>query len=774
MHVYHYADYEKAAVRRLAQAHGTREQEVDDLLRGEVLVDLYAVVRQALVISEDSYSIKRLEKFYGFKRETDVRKGDDSIVMFESWLADRSRQDILDDIERYNADDCRSTLLLRDWLLERRQEAAAKFGVDIPFHEPKLLCHPKPVEECKKCTKRVQEEREAKATTALQRQLVDGLLAPQTEEEYALMSDDHRARYLLANLLAYHRREEKPVWWAFFDRCENVDNLEFDKDAIAGLRFCDDVEIGKEKNSWLYSFSFPDQHYKLGIGDSVHDPDTGKSAGTIFALDDDTNRLTLKWTGTPEDARKIRALIPGGPIGTDEQKASLARIARSYLDGTIMPATLDLLLSRDPRLNVARDDKSAEPRLQPEKVTPEAINAVAKTLDDSYLFIQGPPGTGKTWKAARVICDLLHEGSRIGIMSTGHKAMQHLLHRVEACADERGFSFRGFYKYTKGNGDSEYISKLAQPLITSSDKNAPFENDEYDLAVGTSWLFSREGLTGRFDYLFIDEAGQVSLADAIAVSAAAKNIVLLGDPLQLAQVSQGVHPLHAGGSVLEHLLGDAQTVPEHRGIFLNVSYRMHPSICGFISETVYGGRLHAGEDTTNQCLDGPRLRGSGLRYVAIQHFGNSRESREEAERIAAEVESLLLGTVTDEHGVTRPMCADDIIIVTPYNAQRRLITKLLRAQGIAVRVGTVDKFQGQEAFAVLYSMATSNGNDIPRDIDFLFEQNRFNVAISRARAICVALSSPRLLDTACNSAHQMSLVNLLCRYTESAHAAVYV
>ncbi|HLI96365.1 MAG TPA: TM0106 family RecB-like putative nuclease [Candidatus Baltobacteraceae bacterium] len=774
MHVYHYADYEKSALRRLAQAHGTREQEVDDLLRGEVLVDLYAVVRQALVISEDSYSIKRLEKFYGFKRETEVRKGDDSIVMFERWLADRTQRQILDDIERYNADDCRSTLLLRDWLLQRRDEAIAKFGADIPFHEPKQQCHPEPVEGCPRCMKRAKDEREAKATTDLQRTLLDGILTPQTEEEYALMSDDHRARYLLANLLAYHRREEKPVWWAFFDRCENVDNLlEFDKDAIAGLRFCDDVEPVKEKNSRLYTYTFPDQHYKVGVGDSVHDPDIGKAtkaAGSVFALDDDANRLTLKSTWPLEDARKIRALIPAGPRDTDEQKASLARIAQAYLDGTIAPATLDLLLARDPRVQC--HPEVSKGILQPETVTPGAVTAVTRALDNSYLFIQGPPGTGKTWTGSRVICDLLAAGKRVGVMSRGHKAMHHLLHKVEACARERDSSFRGLYKYTKGNGDSQYISELAEPLIASVPNNEPFEDEDYDLASGTSWLFSREGLTGHFDYLFIDEAGQVSLADAIAVSAAAKNVVLLGDPLQLAQVSQGVHPLHAGASVLEHLLGDAQTVPEQRGIFLDVSYRMHPDICGFISEMLYDGRLRAGDKTARQCVDSPGLSGSGLRYIAIQHDGNSRESREEAERIVAEIALLLQGTVTDEDCVMRPTRPSDIIVVTPYNAQRRLITRLLRERGLDVRVGTVDKFQGQEAFVVLYSMATSSGNHIPHDIGFLFEQNRFNVAISRARACSVLVNSLRLLDTACHSSQQMALVNLLCRYVEAADGAL--
>jgi predicted RecB family nuclease len=764
MHVYHYADYERAALRRLAQMHATREQEVDDLLRGEVLVDLYAVVRQALVISEDSYSIKRLEKFYNFKRETEVRKGDDSIVMFEQWLADPSQRQILEDIERYNEDDCRSTLLLRDWLLERRTEAIAQFGTEIPFHERKLLCHVEPVETCRKCADRAKAEREAAATTDLQRTLMEGVLAPQTEEEYALMTEDHRARYLLANLLAYHRREEKPVWWAFFDRCENVDTLlEFDKDAIAGLQFCDDVEPVKEQRSWLYTYTFPDQHYKLCAGDKGHDPGTAKLAGTIFAVDDDANRLTLKSTWSVEEARKIRALIPEGPRDTDEQKSSLIRIAEAYLAGTIAPATLDLLLARDPRCH----PEVSKRNIQPDIVTPAAVTAVASALDNSYLFIQGPPGTGKTWTGSQVICDLLAAHKRVGVVSRGHKAMHHLLHKVEACALKRGLSFRGLYKYTKGT-DSEYVSELTQPFITSTLKNEPFEDEEYHLAAGTSWLFSREGLTDRFDYLFVEEAGQVSLADAIAVSAAAKNVVLLGDPLQLAQVSQGTHPLHAGASVLEHLLGHAQTVPEHRGIFLNVSYRMHPDICGFISEMMYGGRLGAGDKTLRQNIQTPGLSGVGLRYMAIAHEGNSRESIEEAQRIAAEVALLLDGTVTDEEGATRPMHPDDIIIVTPYNAQRRLITSLLREAAIDVRVGTVDKFQGQEAFVVFYSMATSSGADIPRDIRFLFDPNRFNVAVSRARAATVVTCSPRLLDAPCTSSDQMALVNLLCRYIECA------
>ncbi|HZT12939.1 MAG TPA: DEAD/DEAH box helicase, partial [Candidatus Baltobacteraceae bacterium] len=383
-------------------------------------------------------------------------------------------------------------------------------------------------------------------------------------------------------------------------------------------------------------------------------------------------------------------------------------------------------------------------------------------------FIQGPPGSGKSTVAAAAICDLLHAGKRVGVLSTGHKAIHHLLHKVEACARERGFRFRGLYKHSEGNGESQYRSKLAEPMIDSIDDNDAIEQSDCGLVGGTSWLFSREGMTGALDYLFVDEAGQVSLADAVAVSAAARNVVLLGDPSQLAQVSQGAHPVHAGDSVLEHLLGDRNTIPPDRGIFLDVSYRMHPDICDFVSTSMYDGRLQAWQHTARQQIHSTHLRGSGLRYAAMRHEGNSRESREEADWIAGEIAHLLEGTLTDCDGLTRRLAPSDVIVVTPYNAQRRLISRVLRDAGIDVAVGTVDKFQGQEAYVVFYSMATSSGSDLPRDIDFLFDRNRFNVAVSRARALAVLVASERLADIRCTSVEQIATLSLMCGFIERA------
>ncbi len=768
LHVYHYASYEKSALRRLAQEHCTREEELDELLRGEVFVDLFTVVRQSLVLSEDSYGLKRLERFYGLERATDVKKGDDSILMFERWR-DESSQQILNDIEQYNRDDCRSMELLLKWLLERRDEAIAQRGMDIPFYVKRDdRCHDEPAVGCRECKNRMEDEREYARTTNLERILLQDVLPPLTETEYKLMSDDRLGRYLLANLLAYHRREEKPGWWQYYDRCENIDELlEFDKDAIAGLQFVADTEPIREKKSFLYTYTFPEQHYKLEAGDQVHDPAIRDSVGTIFDVDADNNRLRLKSTLSAAQASEIRALIPAGPINSKPQQASLAFIAQSYLDSVLSrdyPATLALLLRRPPRPAATGD-------VQPQEIDAHSVSAIVQALDGDCLFIQGPPGSGKSTIASKIICDLLHGGKRIGVMSNSHKAVHNLLHMVEHAVLARGGSFAGLYKHSESNTGSRYASELTTPFIQSSKVNADLDAGQYDLAGGTAWLFSRESLRGTFDYLFIDEAGQTSLADAMSVAPCAKNVVLLGDPVQLAQVSQGRHPLHTGDSVLKHLLEDSQTIAKNKGVFLDRSWRMHPQICAFISDMMYDGRLRAAQDTERHRVSSAGLTGAGLRFIALDHHGNGRSSTEEADRIVAEILLLLRGSVMESKGPERPLMPNDVIVVTPYNAQRLLIRRKLLDAGIDVRVGTVDKFQGQQAAVVFYSLASSSGDDIPRHLEFAFEPNRFNVAISRAKCLTAIVCSPRLLEAPVRNPQQIALVNLLCAYREASETA---
>jgi len=253
------------------------------------------------------------------------------------------------------------------------------------------------------------------------------------------------------------------------------------------------------------------------------------------------------------------------------------------------------------------------------------------------------------------------------------------------------------------------------------------------------------------------------------VAPCARNIVFIGDPLQLAQVSLGSHPPGVGISVLEHVLGDAHTIARDRGIFLDVTHRLHPAICAFVSETIYDGRLTPAPATARQRIGAAPGFGSGLRYVPVVHRGNSRESIEEAQHVAALVASLVGSPLIDEQGVERPARPDDVIVVAPYNAQRRLIRRLLEETGCSgVDVGTVDKFQGQEAFAVIYSMATSSDADAPRGLEFLFDRNRFNVAITRARALPIVVCSERLVESRAGTLDDTRLLSLFCRYVEAA------
>jgi superfamily I DNA and/or RNA helicase len=282
-----------------------------------------------------------------------------------------------------------------------------------------------------------------------------------------------------------------------------------------------------------------------------------------------------------------------------------------------------------------------------------------------------------------------------------------------------------------------------------------------NLIAGTAWLFARQEVEqAPVDYLFVDEAGQVALADALAMGTCARNLVFLGDPLQLAQVTQGTHPPGSGVSVLEHLLGDAATIPPDRGIFLERTFRMHPDITAFVSEIVYEGRLRSAEGCERQRTSF----GTGLRFIPVEHESNRRRSLEEAAAIAAEIARMTEGEYVGA-GTPRSLDEADFMVVTPYNEQVRCLRDALPE---AVRVGTVDKFQGREAPVVFFSMATSSGADVPRNLEFLFSRNRLNVAVSRAQALAILVASPKLLEIRCRTIEQMRLVNSLCRFVEDA------
>ena len=733
MHVYHYAPYEPVVLKRLMGLYGTREEEVDDLLRGDVLVDLFAVVRHALRASYPTYSLKDIERFYLDGRTAEVKGGADSVLLYEQWR-DAGGDDLLEAIRAYNEEDCLSTLLLRDWLLERRAEAESQYGRELAWAEPE---EPRDVSE------------EAAEAFAERERLRAQLLADLPDDPNAL-TDDQRPRYLAAQLLEYHRREAKPVWWAFFARLgQSAADLVHDSEAIGELEPVGSEPV-KRHQSLVHAFTYPVQEHKLEAGDDVFDPATGKKAGKILELDDAVGRLTLVRGPTLEEVPLPRALIPGGPYDTKPQREALARLARSLLDGTRRYPALEGILARE------------RPRAGREIVqTPdlEEMKRLVLDLDESHLVVQGPPGSGKTWTGARLIVRLLDERKRVGVTATSHKAIHNLLAEVERVAAAERVDFKGLKKST---GGAESVFSGAR--IESCGELAAFADPEVRLLAGTAWLFARAELDGAVDYLFVDEAGQVSLADALAVGTAARNVVLLGDPVQLAQVTQGTHPPGSGASVLEHLLGDAHTIPPDRGLFLERTFRLHPDVAEFVSEAFYEGRLRAAEGCERQ---GTTF-GTGLRFLPVEHEGNRRSSVEEAERVRAAIEEMLGGDYTDAKGRTRPLRETDFMVVAPYNAQVHCLHEALPA---GVPVGTVDKFQGQEAPVVFFSMASSSGEDVPRNIEFLFSHNRLNVAISRAKCLAILVASLKLLDIPCRTVEQMRLANALCRFVEQADKA---
>lgn len=749
LHIYHYAPYEPTAVRRLMGRYGTREDEVDGLLRGGVFVDLYRAVRQGVRASVESYSIKRLEPLYGFERTVDLRDAGSSIVAFETWLElggdVPDDPQILDRIWAYNRDDCLSTLLLRNWLEECRTELASNLGVELPRPAP-AGGEPAPTL-----------SDELAATQAI----VDRLSAGVPEDE-RLRSPEEHARWLLAQLLNWHRREDKSSWWRYFHLLELTDEERIEEpDALGGLIY--DGAVGNEGRSVIYRFRFPSQDHRIDVGTAVTDPATRKAPGTVVMVDSEAGTIDLK-RGANAEVPRPTSLVPLEIFNNDVQRGSLRRVgewaATNGIDGPgPFRAARDLLLRRAPR---AGQLAGAQLTTTDEHARDAAPRLVLQ-LDETYLAIQGPPGSGKTTVGAEMIVDLVRQGKSVGVTANSHHVIGNLLRKAAECASKRGVQVRIGQKPAQGE----------QPTCGAAEA---LENDEVldrlhdksiDVVGGTSWLWSREGMVGAVDVLFIDEAGQVSLANTIAVAPAADNLVLLGDPQQLDQPVKGSHPPGAERSALAHILDDHSTMPPELGLFLETTWRLHPEICAYISEVFYEGRLQTEPGRDVQRIDGGAvLSGSGIRFVAVDHEGNATDSDEEAANVAQAVQDLLgfKPNWIDGQGVGHAVNFSDILVVTPYNDQVRSI-----AQSVpGVRVGTVDKFQGQEGPIAIYSMATSSAEDAPRGMEFLYSLNRLNVAMSRAQCLAVLVASPRLLLARCRTPKQMRLANALARLVEVA------
>ncbi|MHA7190494.1 TM0106 family RecB-like putative nuclease [Arthrobacter sp. MDT2-16] len=762
MHIYHYAPYEKTALRTLSLRHGAGEDIVDDWLRGGLLVDLYATVRHSLRVSAASYSIKELEPLYmgDHLRTGDVADAGASVVAYAKYCAARDDGDeataatILASITDYNEYDCLSTLRLRDWLLQLPRPDAPT-GPDLPDRVQDVLTTPEP--------------RREDEPTPDELRLRDHLA--QRAADHAPTAED-QAIAMVAAATGYHRRERKQFWWEHFDRLEN------DRDSWSDQRDVFLVESATVLEDWAKPtsrartesrtiqlrgvladgsdfrpgstwFRMFDAPVPDGVQTSTGGPlGRGGCFGTVVErveTDPDVPGRTLitvteKSSGNVPPYRQLpSALTPDQPVATVSLEASLAELANSV--GAALPG-----LPRHPGLDVLR---RASPRLATRDALPvvahdgfgqadyvTAVTDALLDLDSSYLAVQGPPGTGKTYVGSRVIARLVAQGWKVGVVAQSHAVVEHFLTTAVAAGV-----------------DPERIGKKLQkehpvpwPHTSDSAIGALLTGDDGCLIGGTSWF-----MTGRFvapgslDLLVIDEAGQFSLANTLAVSRASSRLMLLGDPQQLPQVTQGSHPEPVDESALGWLSAGHATLPARLGYFLADSWRMHPDLCGAVSRLSYDGKLAAAPAAAERRLEGLP---AGVDVVLVDHTGNVVASDEEAAEVVVQARGHLgLPWHPGEDELPRPLAQGDVLVVAAYNAQVQRIRAALDAADLPdIRVGTVDKFQGQEAAVVLVSMACSSVSEAPRGVEFLLNRNRLNVAVSRGQWRAVVIRSRELTN----------------------------
>ena len=800
MHIYHYANYEIAACRKLMGRYGVCEHEVDQLLRNEVFVDLYKIVKGGLLLGEPRYSIKNVEHLYRGKRETEVGNGSDSVVVYEQWrklnqLGEQGdtwqTSKILNDIRDYNIDDCDSTQELVEWLRKQQAEHSIVFLGKTEVTEPEV------------------KEEITERTQRRDRLLNRVLSERETNPAKASLTEN------LAWTLEFHRREAKPVFWRLFERLglSHVDLMD-DLDCLA---CCERTERAAFKptpraRNLAYEYRFdPAQEFKgvqkqfylLGI-----ETKDGNRAKVTFIRDESDLENGLVALQSKEEPPSIISLIPDEYVNPNPIPQAIDQRVSEYENGELASgksAIIDFLTRSKPRFKTgAFSSHSDEPAVPAHSCAPDirpSIDLIAPShdpqerlqqiiqaisnLDHSYLTIQGPPGAGKSYTGKHVIAELVKSGARVGIASNSHKAINHLLLSTAKYCNKAGIS--ATFGCTKDNEP-----ELVEYDVAILKNNELVNHIQPGCVIGTTaWGFARDDMADQLDYLFVDEAGQVAVANLIAMSRSATNLILMGDQMQLGQPSQGTHPADSGLSVLDYLLHETPTIPADMGVFLGTTYRMHSRVNQFISEHIYEGKLASHPDNDQRIIEvpidyndkGPLNVEAGLVFVPVAHEGNTQASDEEVAEIKT-LANALIGRIfhtgiapadPSPHHMSAPMQVksdsetrtigwNDILFVAPYNHQ---VSKLRTALGEQAKVGSVDKFQGQEAPIVFLSMCASDASESPRGLDFLFDKHRINVAISRAQTLAVVVGNPAIGKTPVNRVDQLKRVNLFNAITSN-------
>ena len=720
--IYHYASYEITALERLTSFHQVNMVEYDHYIILGKFVDLFRVTKQALLVSENSYSIKNLEKFYNFKRSGDLQKGDISQDYYTEWMENKD-QKLLDEIEEYNKQDCESTYQLRNWLLKVKPEntrwfLSSKEEMELRDNEIKMLEYQKKISNTQIENKSIKE--------------------------------------IITSIIGYYNRENKPEWREYFDRKHLTDDELIDDPTCIGNMHIFGSQV-QEKRSLIYTYKYEDQEFKIKAGKEATlannlDPEIKDRAGSIISIDHDKKIVTIK-RGTSQGRLQDNISIgPPPPFKTDKLEASTYKFIDSVIEKkNKYNALISILLKQNPKI---KGIKEGDKIIKTHDFTSE-IPKIISNLDNSYIYIQGPPGTGKTTQASNAIVELLKSNKKIGITANSHKVIHNLLDKIENISS--GVPFRGLKMGRSTDEDTIYNSQHIKTSSNEKDFIDGLNSNNTLIYAGTKYHFSSSYYDSKLDYLFIDEAGQVSLADIIAIGSVAKNIVLIGDQLQLGQPIKGSHPGESGKSILDFLLEGKDTIPAHRGIFLNKTYRLNSKINEFISNNFYEDKLVTDVITDKRKISFDKkhiIKKEGVHHISMDHKDNIQKSIEEGQ-VIKKILNEMIGLKYFDGAKDRKLTLEDFLIISPYNAQVNYLMSVLKN----AKVGTIDKFQGQEAAVTIISMTSSDSDILPRNKEFFFNRNRLNVAISRAQCVSIILFNPELLKTSPRSVEQIKLLN---------------
>lgn len=736
LHIYHYAPYEVTAFKRLMGKYASRENEIDTFLRSKTFIDLYNIVRQSVRAGVEKYSIKDLEIFYNYEREMNLRELSKHKAKLEYLLQtgnfDTLEIETKDAVQLYNEDDCKSLVYLQKWLEDIRSKL---------IREGEKIERPEFIEG----------DASDKVTEHQSRiQPIMDVLLKDVPKVRVERNNQEQARYILAHMLDWYRREEKSAWWEFFRLKElSEEELLEERKAISSLEYTGVREPVKQ--SVIDTYKFPYQDCDLRPGQPVEDQNNNK-LGEIYDIDVNDGIVKIKKGPSKKDQPHPKSVISLEKIYLGNKEEAIIRFAEWVVENGIESSSHEYRAARQILTNTA---PGLTEGLANHENTQDKIFDFVSKLDNSYLPIQGPPGAGKSFTGSHLIVNLVRQGKKIGVTALSHKVITNLLSKTWEVAKEKGFDINMIQK-TK-NSDIPWTSTNDEKAVHKAIGNV-------DVIAGTPFMWSKEAYKNSVDYLFIDEAGQLSLIDTLAVSHSCSNLVLLGDPQQLKQPQKGVHPDGTDVSALEHILQGKKTIEGRQGVFLSDTWRMHPAINRFVSELFYENRLQSRAELDKQQIIGSKYNGAGLYLEEVEHTGNTNSSKEEADKVVEVVSHLLNGQVTfiNANGEEAKLTENDIKIITPYNAQLQDIKNRLPN----IEVGTVDKFQGQEAPVIIYSVATSSIEEAPRGMDFLFSPNRFNVAVSRARTLFIMVANKAIFEAECKSPYQIKLANAFCRFRE--------